>query len=609
MRNRNLLLPFLTTAFIAIYFLWLTRDARHSYFTPDSCMTLYWAWDNSAGTLLKANLFFFSSWPFFRPMTVVWYRLVFDFAGFNPLLFHIASLVVLAANIWLTYCVSRRLTGSRETGALAALLVTYHGRFMPLYFDTGHSFDVTCYFFYFSTLLFYLRVRSRQRPLLWWEMVILSALYICAFNCKELAVTLPLVLVVYEWLYHRPSVDSLRSLWRWLMTGGRALPVMAVLTLLFAIGRVRSQELANAAFQPVFSWDRFMSTSRPFVSELLAQKKTLPATVILLIWLSLFVIAWATRSRALKFAWMFIMLSVIPVAFIMPRGPAQHYIPYFGWVLYAATALVEGTKWLFPKLHASRGLAEARHVVVFLGAACVMFWVSTQTSWAEVWNVSLEGEENRSIVEQLHRLQPVLRPHSRVLFLDDPVDDDWQLMYLVRLSYANHDVQIDRAKVMKPPPSAAEIASYDYVFDYLLGRFYTSAQLRKQGPQPVLAFEFGAPVVFHDDDGTRVTRWNPTRPGEHVFSLMTDLGATQPPVPKDQPFPGSPFLEVASPVQVRVDGVPAEILLKIGWPNRVNQYRVDFRIPENVRSEPALVEVTAGGITGPPVLLAFSGRR
>ena len=175
-------------------------------------------------------------------------------------------------------------------------------------------------------------------------------------------------------------------------------------------------------------------------------------------------------------------------------------------------------------------------------------------------------------------------------------------MFLVRLSYANQDVQIDRAKFMRAPPSAAEIASYNYVFDYLRGRFYSSLQPRPQGPQPVLAFDYGVPIVFHCD-ATRVTRRRPARPGERVYSAMQDLVATKPPVPNGQPFPDNPYAEVASPLQVRVDGVPAEILLKIGWPNKTNVYRVDFRIPENARSGSVVVEVTCGEIVGPPMQL------
>ena len=606
-RAGRLWLAILTTAFIGTYFFWLTRDAWHSYFGPDACMTLYWSWANSATVLWKGNLLFFLKQPFFRPMTSVWFRIIYDFFGFNPLAFHIASLIALAANIWLTYCVSRRLAESRETGALAALLIAYHGRFLPLYFDTGHSYDVTCYFFYFSAFLLYLQIRSRDRLLKWWELVLFSALYICAFNCKELAVTLPLFLAIYEWLYHRPSLHSVRDVWRWVAVDARPIAITGVLTLGFAIGRVTSGQLGADTFQPLFTWARFMETSSHFVSELLSQTNTLPRAVVLLIMVSLAAIGWAARSRVLKFAWLFLMLSPIPVAFISPRGAGQYYIPYFGWVLYAAAALAAGSKWLFEKLHAGRLFLEARPVAVFLGAAAVMYWTGTRSSWTDVWSVAGEGEQYRSIVQQLHQLRPTLRPHSRVLFLDDPLDDPWQFLFLVQLSYRDADLEVDRAKFMQRPPSASEIAAYDYVFDYRLGRFYSSPQPRRSGPQPALAFELGNPMIYHAD-WARVTPQNPLRPGEAVITAMVDLGETQPPVPKGQPFPASPFLELTSPLQVRVDGTPAEILLKIGWPERVNVYRVDFRIPANVRSEQAIVEVTSGAITGPGVPVSASGR-
>src|SRR5437588_237313 len=118
MRNRNSLLKVLTPVFIAVYFLWFAKDALHAYFSPDACMTLYLSWIDSAGALVKANLLFFLNLPPFRPMTSAWFRVIFGLAGFNPVAFHIASLLVLTANIWLTYCVSRHLTRSRETAAL-----------------------------------------------------------------------------------------------------------------------------------------------------------------------------------------------------------------------------------------------------------------------------------------------------------------------------------------------------------------------------------------------------------------------------------------------------------------------------------------------------------
>jgi hypothetical protein len=604
MRRGKFLIPLSAVLSIAAYFVILTKDALLSYFDPDACMNIYRSWSFPTASLVKANLLFFLNSHFYRPMGSVWYRGIFDLAGFNPLPFIVLNLLVLAANIWFTYSVCRRLSGSRETGALAALLIAYHGSFMPLYFDIGYAYDVLCYFFYFAALLFYIRIRSRRRTLSWWQLAAASALYICALNAKEMAVTLPVFLVVYEWFYHRDSLGPLRSLWRWPIAHGRGVLVIGLLTLVFVVGRASGSGLqANSAYQPVFSWDRLMATSRPFLGEVLFLPDTISTGAVLLIWLVLFAIAWATKSRALKFAWLFLMLSVIPIAFIQPRGAAQYYIPLFGWVLYASTALVQGTQHLLAKLPRATQFAPVRAAALFLGLAAAMYFLNARTGWANVTTVSEEGELSRSVVGQVHRLRPALRPGSRILFLNDPFDLSHQMMFLMRLSYRDNSLDIDSARFMKPPPDAAGIASYDYVFDHRMGRFYSSAQPPPSGPEPAIVLDWGQPGFFHSD-WTRVTPRRPARRGEAIMSMVADLGDTKPPVPRDRPFPARALLEVVSRVDVRVGAQPAEVLLKIGWPEQVNRYRVDFRLPGNVRPGTPAVEITCRAATGPATPIA-----
>ncbi|HYL35913.1 MAG TPA: hypothetical protein VEV17_08385 [Bryobacteraceae bacterium] len=601
MRQRNLVLSIVTALFVAAYFFWFTKDTLHSYFDPDDCMTMYRAWSNSAGALLKANLLFFLNSPFYRPMTCVWYRLVYDYAGFNPVAFHAASMALLAANVWFTYCAARRLSGSREAGALAALLISYHGRFASLNYDTAYSYDVTCFFFYFATVVYYLRTRSRGRPLGWLQLTVLSALYICALNCKELAVSLPLFLLLYEWFYHRPALGSWRDVWRWAITDARPVVWTGLLTLLFVVGRMTTGVglIDNPEFQPLFTWDRFMTTSRTFVSALLLQRDLLPAAAVLLLWLLLLIIAWASKSPALKFAWLFFMLSVIPVAFIPPRGPGQYYIPFFGWILYAVTALVDGTKYLVSKLTGALRIAPARPVVLFVAVAAFMIYVNRPYTWAGVSAISLEGEQYRSIIEQVHQLRPSLRPGARVLFLNDPLDDAYQMMFLMRLSYHDDSLVIDRAKLMTPPPGATQIAAYDSVFDFYRGRFFAGPLSRQQKDGPSIIFDdWGRSSVYHSN-WDPVTREHPARPGETVIAMVSNLGETMPPTPPGQPFPHDPFARVVSPVEVSVDKQVVPIGNKLGWPGMKNAYRLDFQIPRHVGSEEPPVVITCHGRTGP----------
>jgi hypothetical protein len=592
---RQRILPLLAASFIAIYFFALTRDTLHAYFALDDSGNLYRAWSYPLATLFRANFLFFLPSPFGRPMGSAWYRSIFYFAGYNPAPFHVANLLFLGGNLWLTYAVGRRLSGSREVGALTTLLLAYHPRFAGIYFDTAYIYDVLCYFFYFSAFLLYLRVRQQERALTTWELAACSALYICALNSKQMAVTLPVFLVAYEVLYHRVRVRALGDLWRWLMKEGRMVFLATLLTLAFLIGQSRGPEsyLAFSAYRPVFTWDRFITTSRNFVSGLFFQPSSLPGFAVLALWACLLAIALVRKSQPLQFAWLFLMLSVLPIAFIN-RGAPQYYVTLFGWALYAATLLVHGSRRVLDQFARERhaGVVRARAPALFAGIGLLMYPLYQRTGWASVSFVSIEGEELRSVADQMRRLHPTVRPGSRLLFVNDPLGpNDLDLMFLVRLVYRDQSLVVDRSELA---------ASYDYIFDYRQGRFFSSVQPRPAGPQPQIVFERGQLALFHQG-WERVTGANPAQPGEVVIAMASDLGATTPAVPPGQPFPKDPLSDVASPIEVRVAGQSAEVSIKIGWPERVNQYRLDFRMPRKLPQVAAEVVIASGGVNGPAV--------
>lgn len=598
----------LATAALVVYFLRFTASSLQTYFSPDDTMNLHRSWSFPLTGLLKANVLFFLNSPFYRPVASAWYRIIFYFAGFDPAPFHAVLLIVLMANMWLTYSLSRRLTGSREVGVLSALLIAYHPSFGSLYFDTAYCYDVLCFFFYFSALLLYVRARQQERELRPWELALCLGLYVLALGSKEIAVTLPVFLAIYEFLYGGARFSRLTAVWDWLKKEGRGLLATGSLTVIFLAGRLLDRHdslLTNDAYIPVFSWGRFMETSRGFLGSLfLRPDNAMSSAAVLAIWVVLFAVAWLSKSRALKFAWLFIMFSVLPIAFILPRGASQYYVPFFGWAFYLATFLVRSTEFLapggkLPALYYIRAAALFVGVVLFLNHFYRPAWRSN------VALISLEPEEQRSIVEQLHQLRPMLAHDSRVIFLDDPFTESYQayqMKYLVQLSYRDASIDVDRAKSMDRPPDTAKIAAYDYVFDYRLGRFFGAPQPRPQGPEPSLLFQLGQPAVFHQD-WTQVSPRNPARAGEMMISTAKDLGETDPRIPSGNPFPKDPLLDVVSPVELRVGGQPAEVFTKIGWPERVNAYRLDFRLPKTIPPGKVPVEITASGISGPPVLI------
>ncbi len=554
---------------IAAYFLALTWDALHSYFSLDDLMNLSLAWGLPLRDLLRATLLFWQNSEIYRPLGGLWYRTIFHFAGFNPLPFHLANLVVLGANIWITYALVARLA-SREAAAIAAIFVAFHSRFASLYLDTGFVYDVLAYFFYFSCFLIY--VIASRGPKVGVTIVCLL-LTIAALISKEIAATLPLTLAAYELVYHRKW--KLHDLTPWL--------AITALTCFFTISRfAHSSLLNNGAYRPTFTIERFLATTRNFMSDLFHAE--LPTAIVILIWLALLAIAWIAKQPALRFAFAFLTLAPLPVAFIAPRGASRYYIPLFGWALFAAVAIVKATeRYVSPR-------------VVFAVIALVSYIGYRGTAWATDYGISVEGELNRSLAKQMLALHPSLPKGARVLFLDPPFDRDQDAWFLFQLLYRDRDLAVDRVK--SAAADRSKFASYDAAVSYRNGRLRPAQQADQ--PEPAIVFEMGRPQIFHSDF-TLVTLQHPARAGEAVIAKATDLGPTDPPVPAGQPFPNEPLLPIAGPVQVRIDGRLVESWDKIGWPQTINEYRVDFKIPKPVRASTVSIDVAAGGIRGPAV--------
>ena len=590
MRIAHRILSLAGALLVAAYFLGLVWPGLTVYFSPDDTMNLYKPWTSSTRTLVLANLVFFRSWPIYRPLASAWYAAMFHIAGFHPLPFHAVYTAIFLTNIFLTYAVARRLSGSRDTGAATALLGSYHHSLTPLFLDTAYIFDALCYSFYFAALLLYLRARSRTRQLTGPETAGLCLLYVFALNSKEIAVTLPAMLLVYELVYRTPKS------WRQLpmLLRAPAIASTGLITLIFIIGRSLGSEslVKMAAYRPVFTVARFLETSRNFFGETFFRVENLNLVTI---WVILLLIAWVSGSSVLRFAWLFLMLAPLPVAFIPPRGPSQYYIPWFGCMLFASATLVNWIEALTARVH----LDWLRGAVLLPALALILYPYYKSQGWDNATTVSLEAPVIRDTVAQLHALYPQLAPGSRLLFHEDPFKPDRSdLTFLVRESYGDDSLQVFRSHQKDSP--ADESQPYDYVFDYRGGRFFEGEQNIPAPPVPLIVTADGLAEIFHQG-WTRVTPKAPARPGEVVIAKAISLGSTVPAIPADKPFPRSPLLPVRSPVEVRVAGRPAEVRLKIGWPEMVDTYRVDFRVPALTARGAVPVEISASGVTGPPV--------
>jgi hypothetical protein len=109
------------------------------------------------------------------------------------------------------------------------------------------------------------------------------------------------------------------------------------------------------------------------------------------------------------------------------------------------------------------------------------------------------------------------------------------------------------------------------------------------------------PAIVHASDFSLVTAAKPAHPGEVLTLFATGLGPTRPGVDPGQVFTASPAQIVSSPIDVLVNGTAGEVLFSGGYPNTVDNFQVNFRMPGDVASGSASIQLSAAWVVGTEV--------
>jgi hypothetical protein len=166
------------------------------YFSNDDIMNMYWAREISLGRLMLSVLVPFTT--VYRPTGSLFYRCLYAVFGLHPLPFRIVFYELLLLSLMLLYKLVLALTGKRAAAALAAFVASFHGHYSDLYLNNGTIYDVLCACFYLGALYYYVSIRSQDRYLRPSELAVLYLLATAALNAKEMAATLPAVLLLFE---------------------------------------------------------------------------------------------------------------------------------------------------------------------------------------------------------------------------------------------------------------------------------------------------------------------------------------------------------------------------------------------------------------------------
>ncbi len=317
----------------AVYFAVFAAVGLGAYFTLDdggNLLNAHGYWETSLGEMAGSVARVASG--AYRPVGGIFYLGIFKIAGFDPLPFRAVCLALMLVNVLIGFGLSKRLSGSAEAAFLATFLWAQHPALYQLLFNSGTIYEILCFLFYFAALSCYAAWRT-QSTLSWRRIAMVLALDAMALNSKEMAVTLPVAMLLVELIYYWPPRWTMVELLR----QGRTILATALLTaIVMAVKLATYNPLSrDARYHIHVSVAGVIEALCRYFDALIYRDGFLTPAMLLVICAVMIGLAHVMRSRAMKFGFWFLLVSLAPVCIIpIFRNGFMLYIPMIGWGLY-----------------------------------------------------------------------------------------------------------------------------------------------------------------------------------------------------------------------------------------------------------------------------------
>jgi len=347
------------------------------------------------------------------------------------------------------YLILRDVVKSPAGAAFGAMLFACQAVFAEIFWSFGTIFELLSTLLFFSAFLAYLRLRSKV-----WQAITISLLFFVAMKAKEMAITLPVVLMTYELIMtrreHRDAPFRRRGL--------RLLAVMTVPILLgcwfLAVkGRQISVDPDNPYYMDMslrtairgYEWyaDRLLDVHLHWTIYL--------AAIVLTI-----LVAVRTNQRHVVFFLAYIGLTFLPVIFLVNhRFPFYWYLPFLGVAgLAASLARLAGDR-----LHSAltyRSLITAGLLLFPLFTRSLYF---DQKSRGMTDRLAFQtmADDFRPFISGLRALRPP-GPNATLFFTSMPLHfAETPLLSAVQVALRRTDVEV----LLVPMPASQENVGID----------------------------------------------------------------------------------------------------------------------------------------------------
>ncbi|MFQ5736910.1 MAG: glycosyltransferase family 39 protein [Thermodesulfobacteriota bacterium] len=131
----------------------------------------------------------------YAPLHILSYSLDYAVWGLDPRGYHLGNVILHGLNSMLAYALIRKVTGNARSSFLAALIFAVHPLNVENVAWVSERKTLLTAFFSFTAIIFYTRFSDGRRAA---DYLLSAAFFLLAILSKPLTVTLPLVLLAYE---------------------------------------------------------------------------------------------------------------------------------------------------------------------------------------------------------------------------------------------------------------------------------------------------------------------------------------------------------------------------------------------------------------------------
>ena len=235
------------------------------------------------------------------------------------------------ANLGLVLFLLLRITKNPFTSLFVTAISAIHWETSNAIYNFGAIYELLAFCFFLVSFHFYISFKQSGKSLTY--IAALSS-YIFALNGKEMAVTLPIILVAYEIIYRR-SENNLRK------SFVQLIPFFLV-GVVFSIGKLygANSYLSDPAFAYKLDWEAF-NNFKTYIEMLFYGKIQLSALQTTVLLLAALIIAALLRNKNMLFGGFYFLITLLPVIGLRRVWGLYLYIPILGIALYGVSFLAE----------------------------------------------------------------------------------------------------------------------------------------------------------------------------------------------------------------------------------------------------------------------------